>query len=67
MIDVNYPDVHVPLVGEDGNAFFIVGRVSSALKQNGVSVEEVQEFQNEATSGNYDHLLNTVTRWVSVS
>ena len=62
---VKYPEVYVPLVGEDGNAYAILGRVSKALKRAGVSKEEVAEFHAEATSGDYDNLLRTVISWVS--
>lgn len=60
-----FPDVHVPLVGEDGNAFFIIGRVCKALRRGGATTQEVDEFCKEASSGNYDHLLATVQRWVN--
>jgi hypothetical protein len=65
-MDVKYPDIKVQLTGHDGNAFAIMGRVSKALKMDGVSQEEVEEYQKESMSGNYDHLLQTATRWVCV-
>lgn len=61
-----YPEVEVQLTGQDGNAFFILGRVSKALRRAGVSQEEIESFRAEATSGDYDHLLQTVVRWVVV-
>jgi len=61
-----YPLVNVELVGEDGNAFFIIGRVSRALRRAGVSDDDINEFTEEATNGNYDHLLQTVMKWVNV-
>jgi len=61
-----YPDVNVVLVGEDGNAFFILGKVMKALRRADVSPEEISEFQKEATSGDYDHLLQTTMQWVNV-
>lgn len=66
-MSVLYPEVRVPLTGEDGNAFSILARVSRELKRAGVSREEVAEFHAEATSGDYDHLLRTVLRWVDAS
>lgn len=66
-MEIKYPDVHVSLVGEDGNAMSIVGRVRRALKDAGVSSSEITEFTNEALSGDYDHLLQTVMEWVDVS
>ena len=61
-----YPDITVPLTGEDGNAVAILGRVSRALRQAGVSQAERDAFTQEATAGDYDHLLQTIMRWVEV-
>jgi hypothetical protein len=60
-----YPHINIPLVGEDGNAFSILGRVQRIMKRNGLR-DEVEEFRTEATSGDYDNLLLTVMRWFSV-
>jgi len=62
-----YPDVEVALVGEDGNAFAILGRASKALRRAGVSQAEREAFMSEAMSGDYDNLLATVMRWVATS
>lgn len=59
-----YPHARVRLVGEDGNAFAILGRTKRALQSAGASGEDVAEFMREATAGNYDQLLATVMRWV---
>lgn len=59
-----YPHVNIRLIGEDGNAFSIIGRTRRALRLANVPEAEVNEFTNEATSGNYDHLLQTVMKWV---
>jgi hypothetical protein len=56
-----YPEVQVQLSGEDGNAFAILGRTTAALRAAGVSSEEIDAFFAEATSGDYDHLLQTTT------
>jgi hypothetical protein len=66
-MEVKYPNIKVRLVGEDGNAFFIIGRMRSALKKGGVNKETIEEFTTEATSGDYDHLLQTCMDWVAVS
>lgn len=65
-ITPKYPDVKVSLVGEDGNAWSIMARVSKALKRAGVSEEEVNEYLTESQSGDYDNLLRTAVKWVSV-
>ena len=62
-----YPHVKVTLVGNDGNAFAILANVAGALKKANVPHEEVQSFYQEATKGNYDHLLATCCKWVDVS
>ncbi|HHW4150793.1 TPA: hypothetical protein ACUU9V_000512 [Campylobacter coli] len=62
---MKYPNVYVKLVGEDGNAFSILTRVSNALKKAGVSKEEISQFQKEAMSNDYNHLLNVVQYWVN--
>lgn len=59
-------DVEVPLLGHDGNAFFILGTVARALKRAGATPEEVSAFHAEATTGDYDHLLRTCMEWVQV-
>ena len=64
---VRYPDVMVPLSGEDGNAFFIIGRVGAAMRQAGVPNADIDAFRKDAMSGDYDNVLQTVMRWVSVS
>lgn len=59
-------NVKVKLVGEDGNAFAILGRVTREMKRAGVDAETIKEYQNEAMSGNYDHLLATTMEYVEV-
>lgn len=61
---VKHPDVTVQLTGEDGNAFFIIGRTIKALRSAGVANAEVDEFKADAMSGDYDHVLQTVMSWV---
>lgn len=60
-----YP-VKVKLVGEDGNAFAILGRVAQALRKHKVPTKEIEEFLKEAKSGDYDNLLITCMKWVDV-
>jgi ABC-type sugar transport system substrate-binding protein len=59
-----YPHIRVRLVGEDGNAFAILGRTKRALQNAGASADDVAAFLREATAGTYDELLATVMRWV---
>ena len=62
---VKYPEIEVDLVGQDGNAFTIIGSISKALSRGGVSLEEVYKFQEEATDGDYYHVLKTCMKWVT--
>lgn len=64
--DIKFPEVTVTLTGGDGNAAFLIGRVSRALRRAKVPPAEVEQFVAEATSGDYNHVLNTCMRWVDV-
>lgn len=63
---VKYPNITVKLVGEDGNAFFILGKCQRAMKEAKTPQEEIDNFIKEATSGNYDNLLFTCTKWFNI-
>lgn len=65
--NVKYPEIKVKLVGSDGNAFAVMGKVAGALRRAGVSQEERDQFFAEATSGDYNHLLQVCMEWVTVS
>ena len=67
MSDCKYPEIKVELIGNDGNAFSILGSVKRALKNGGVSADEITKFYEEATSGDYNHLLATVMNWVEIT
>jgi hypothetical protein len=55
--------VVVKLVGEDGNAFSILGRVRRALKRAGMP-EKAEEYLARATAGDYEHLLAVTLEYV---
>jgi hypothetical protein len=57
MNTVKYPAVKVRLVGEDGNAFAIMGRVVRAMRRAKLPPEAIDEYRRDATSGDYNHLL----------
>ena len=56
----------VQLAGMDGNAFMIMGKVANALRGAGYSKEETDQYYHEATSGDYDNLLQVTMNWVDV-
>ncbi len=62
-----YPDVEVELRGQDGNAFMILGLVQKAMRRAKLPTAEIEKWREEATAGNYDHLLQTCMKWVTVS
>lgn len=63
---VKYPNIGVNLIGEDGNAFSLIGSVSDALRRSGVARDIISEFRQEATSGDYDNVLATIAKWVRI-
>ena len=64
--EIRYPEITVSLIGGDGNAYAILGKVTRALKRDGVPEHVVKEYQSEAMSGDYNHLLLTTMKWVNV-
>ena len=62
-----YKHIEIQLEGKDGNALNIVGRCILAMKRAGISQTERILFQEEALSGDYDHLLRTVMDTFDVS
>lgn len=64
---MKYPNITVELIGNDGNAFAVLGAVSKALRENKVSKEEIDAFVASATSGDYNDLLQTCMEWVDVA
>lgn len=75
MQNLPYP-VKVKLTGTDGNAFALMGQVTDALArylrgETDLTASEIQavkdQFIEEATSGDYDHLLRTCCKWVEVA
>ena len=59
-------DVTVKLIGENGNAFNILGKVKNALENAGYDEEFISEYLEQATSGDYDTLLQTTMTYVNV-
>ncbi len=41
-----YPNITISLTGREGNAFYILGKVRTALIQAGASEEEREAFTN---------------------
>lgn len=74
-VTVKYPECTVELSGVDANAVLIFRKVRRELIKHldgagGMTRAEAEakgdEFQAEATSGDYDHVLVTCHLWVTV-
>ena len=66
MSEVKFPNVSVKLIGEDGNAFSIMGRVSKAMRRGGIEQAAIDEFLKDAMSGDFNHLLQVVMSYVAI-
>lgn len=45
------------LVGVDGNAFSVMAYVLRAMREQGFSKHEQEDYRSDAMSGDYNHLL----------
>ena len=59
--------VKVNLVGQDGNAFSIIGAVTRAMREAQIDEEIIKKYMAEATSGDYDNLLQTTMKYVEIT
>jgi hypothetical protein len=67
MLEPRFPRVVVKLIGQDGNAFNLIGLVIDALRKAKIDQVTIGEFRNEVTSGDYDHVLQTIMKWVTIT
>lgn len=61
-----HPEITVTLTGHDGNAFTVLGRCRQAARAAGLPEDNIDAFTDEATAGDYDHLLRTAMRWFEI-
>jgi hypothetical protein len=52
--------VRMSLVGQDGNAFFLMGAFQREARMQGWTSEEIEKVIHECKSGDYNHLLSTL-------
>jgi len=52
----------MPILLTDGNAFAIIGAGRQELKRQG-RFDEIEAFTAEATSGDYNKVLQTIIKW----
>ena len=58
-------NIKVRLLGNNGNAFFILGTVRRALEKAGYR-DLAKQYMKEATTGDYNHLLAVTQEYVEV-
>ena len=56
----------VQLIDQDGNAFAILAKCQSAARRAAWDERYLEEFLDEATNGDYNHLLRTVMDYFTV-
>ena len=54
------------LKGPEGNAFVLLGRAQKAFRDHGSPKSLAEAFHEEATSGDYEHLLTTILVFFNV-
>jgi len=63
---MKHPNITVKLTGTDSNAFFILANCQKAAKEAGLSRVEIDKFTEQATDGDYNHLLATCQKWFNI-
>jgi hypothetical protein len=59
-------DIDLQLIGQDGNAFMILGLAQKAAHNAGIDKDEIMQYMNEAMDGDYNHLLSVTTKYFNV-
>ena len=62
----NFEKPRVKLIGENGNSFYILGKVRSALERAGATEKYVDQYMEEAMSADYNKLLTVTMKYVDV-
>jgi len=65
-VELKQTGLRVKLIGEDGNAFNLLGIVRAALRCGGYGDEFIDAVMKEAMSDTYDHLLYTLSEVVEI-
>jgi hypothetical protein len=61
----NKPELIIELSGPTGNAYYILGATMQLLQSEGRE-DATANYLKEATSGNYEHLLEVTRRYVNL-
>ena len=62
----SYKKPTVKLIGEDGNAFAVIGKTKKALRKAGASKDVIDCYTTEAMGGDYANVLVTTMKYVNV-
>lgn len=54
------------LVGQDGNAFALMGYTANALKREGLG-DQVAEMRKRAMSGDYNNLIRVCDEYIQIA
>lgn len=63
---IEYQKPTVQLIGQNGNAFAIMGACRKAARRAGWTDEQWRDIQQEMTAGNYNNLLQTAMKYFEV-
>lgn len=63
---MNEMKTELKLLGENGSAFFILGRAISVARHEKWPQEKIDEFVKDAQSSDYDHLLQVCMKYFDV-
>ena len=60
---MEHEKIYLNLVGQDGNAFNVLGQLRAAAKRAGWDKSEIDSVVKRATAGDYDNLLATILEY----
>ena len=66
MTEIKYPHIKVNIIGQNVNTFCILGICQIAMEHANCTQQEIDAFNEEAKSGDYNHLLATVMNYFDV-
>jgi hypothetical protein len=62
-----FEGVKFDLANTDANVFNLIGIASGKARKAKIPPEKIKEFQTEAMSGDYDHVIQTIMRYFDCS
>ena len=65
-IQVERPPLHLIKEPTNGNAFSIIAKANAAARKAGWTQAQIDAYQQEAMSGDYNHVLRTTMQYFDV-